>query len=83
MIFISNNNKEIEFVLVNLDRHDEVISELREALATGFSGNIFYCLDRVLLIRKLGRSTIKVINSLHDNILRTHHVFLVIGLTSE
>ena len=83
MIFISNNNKEVEFVLMNLDRHEEVISELREALASGFSGNIFYCFDRVLLVRKIGRSTIEVINSLHDNILRTHHVFLIIGLTPE
>ena len=78
-MYISQDNKPIEFVLVNIsDREEEVIDELRDAIASGFVGNVFYSIDRVLFVRKLSRHTIGIINDLHDNSIKTQHVYIVV-----
>ena len=78
-MYISENDREIEFVLVSVpDREEEVIDELRDAIASGFVGNVFYSNDRVLFVRKLSRRTIGIINDLHRNSIRTYHAYLVV-----
>jgi hypothetical protein len=80
-MYISKSNSEIEFVLVNVpDREEEVIDELRDAISSGFVGNVFYSSDTVLFVRKLSRRTIGIMNDLHGNIIRTYHVYIVVGV---
>ena len=81
-MYISQDNKPIEFVLVNVtDREEDIVSELRDAISSGFVGNLFYYHELILYIKKLNRRTIGIINDLHRNSIRTYHVYLVVGVS--
>jgi hypothetical protein len=78
-MYISENDREIEFVLVNIsDREEDIVSSLRQAIASGFVGNLFYYREMILYIKKLSRRTIGVINDIHGNSIKTQHVYIVV-----
>jgi hypothetical protein len=80
-MYISDNDREIEFVLVNIsDREEDIVSSLRQAIASGFTGDVFYYNELILYVKKLNRRTIGVINDLHGNSIRTYHVYIVVGV---
>ena len=80
-MYISENDREIEFVLVSVpDREEDIVSSLRQAIASGFVGNLFYYNELILYVKKLNRRTIGVINDLHGNSIRTYHVYIVVGV---
>ena len=78
-MYISENDREIEFVLVSVpDREEDIVSSLRQAIASGFAGDVFYYNEMILYVKKLNRRTIGVINDLHGNSIKTQHVYIVV-----
>jgi|SaaInlStandDraft_7_1057024.scaffolds.fasta_scaffold124444_1 hypothetical protein len=78
-MYISENDREIEFVLVSVpDREEDIVSSLRQAIASGFVGNLFYYHELILYIKKLNRRTIGILNDIHRNSIRTYHAYLVV-----
>jgi hypothetical protein len=78
-MYISDNDREIEFVLVNVpDREEDIVSSLRQAIASGFVGNLFYYNELILYTKKLNRRTIGILNDLHGNMIKTQHVYIVV-----
>ena len=78
-MYISNDNREVEFVLINVNNEEEIIEQLRKALARGFTGNIYHHNESILYIKKLSRYAISILNELYGNLYATH-IYLVVGL---
>ena len=78
-MYISENDREIEFVLVSVpDREEDIVSSLRQAIASGFTGDVFYYNELILYIKKLNRRTIGILNDIPGNSIRTYHAYLVV-----
>jgi hypothetical protein len=78
-MYISNDNREVEFVVINVNQEQEIIDHLRKALARGYTGNIYHCNESILYIKKLSRYAISILKEIHGN-LNAAHVYLVVGL---
>ena len=75
----SADEREVEFVVINVNNEEEIIEQLRKALARGFTGNIYHHNESILYMKKLSRYAISILNELYVN-LKATHVYLVVSL---